>query len=77
MNIYELGKELNKMYTEAITKEKTLMIRLFGIKYFSEINEVKSKGESLAEIIKISGLKESYQAEINKGIKLAKYVKLK
>jgi hypothetical protein len=74
MTITELANILSAMYNDAPDKEKATMIHLFGIKYSEEIRCNKYIPK---EILKIAGMREAYQAEINKGIKLAKYVKVK
>ncbi|MEA4823312.1 MAG: hypothetical protein VB111_04265 [Clostridiaceae bacterium] len=73
MTANDLGRILKEMY-EGSKTEKTAMIHLFGVKYAAEIrnNDITPK-----EILKIAGMPESYQVEINKGIKLAKYVEVK
>ncbi|NJJ36833.1 hypothetical protein GSQ51_17915 [Clostridioides difficile] len=53
------------------TREQTTMIHLFGIKYGEIIRENKY---SIKDILKYAEMPESYQVEINKGIKLAKHV---
>lgn len=73
MNTMELGKKLKGMY-ETQGAKKTAMIHLFGIIYAEEIVEANTNA---LEIIKSAEMKESYQAEINKGINLAKYVEIK
>lgn len=74
MNNRELGGKLREMYTNASKGEAVAMIHLFGIKYAAEINNsVCSK----KEIIKASGISESYLTELTKGVKLAEYVILK
>lgn len=50
------------------------MIHLFGIKYGELIREQKYTPKN---ILKYAKMPESYQVEINKGIKLAKYVEVK
>lgn len=68
----ELAKELKGMYEKGISsKEQTTMIHLFGIKYADVIKKHKYKPKN---ILKSAGMPESYKVEINKGIKLAKYV---
>ncbi|MEK4701738.1 hypothetical protein MKX47_19760 [Solibacillus sp. FSL R7-0668] len=71
MTISELGKELKKMYETAPEKEQVIFIHLFGIKYGANI--IKNN-YSASEIIKASGLKDSYKTEVRKGINLSKYV---
>lgn len=75
MTIMELANELKKMYEEGIpTKEQTTMIHLFGIKY---ADDIRKNGYVPREILKFADMPESYQVEINKGIKLSKYVEIK
>jgi len=77
MLLNDLAKELSEMYNNAPETEKSLMTRLFGIRYAKEIRNNRIKP---LEIIKFANerynasLTENYQIEINKGIKLAKYV---
>lgn len=74
MILRELGQKLNDMYNNAPNGEKVAMIHLFGIKY---ADQIKKHNLSTKEIAKEADIKESYVAEISKGIKLAKYVKAK
>lgn len=71
MTVSELGKILRDMYDDAPKGDQVAMIHLFGIKYAHEIkkNEYKPK-----DILKSADMHESYQTEINKGIRLSKYV---
>jgi 5-methylcytosine-specific restriction protein B len=77
MTINDLARELNEMYNNAPNNEQSLMIRLFGIRFAKEIRNGRI---TPLEIIKFANehynasLTENYQTEINKGIKLAKYV---
>lgn len=66
-----LGQVLNKMYHSAISKEKVIMIHLFGIKYGAMI---ENEGLSVRDIIRFANLPVSYYAEVRKGIRLSKYV---
>ena len=50
------------------------MIRLFGIKFAEELKECDC---SMGEIAKLANIGENYHADISKGIRLSKYVKLK
>lgn len=77
MTVSELGYTLRKMYDKAENREQVTMIFLFSIKYANEINEIKKNGYSLQDILTIAKLPKSYQTEINKGLKLAKYVVVK
>lgn len=71
MTISELGSELKKMYSTAPAKEKATFIHLFGIKYGAIILR---NNYSSSDIIKASGLNDSYKAEVRKGVNLSKYV---
>jgi hypothetical protein len=71
MSITELGDILRKMYTNAPDKEQATFIHLFGIKY-GEL--ILKNNYSASEIVKASGINESYKTEVRKGINLSKYV---
>lgn len=71
MNIKELGLKLREMYIDAPKGDSVAMIHLFGIIYANEISKYDKPNK---EIIKISGISESYITELSKGIKLADYV---
>ena len=72
------------MYDEGDSKDEAVVHTiLFGIKYAEELKAAKQAGCSIAEIITLSGLRESqklqkktYIPEIKRGMKLAQYVKL-
>lgn len=68
----ELGLKLREMYETAPKNEKVTRIHLFGIKYHALIKEFSKKG-----IIREAGIPTTYEAEINKGIKLAMHVDLR
>ena len=70
----DLAQKLNSMYHNAPQGEKVLMIHIFGIKYSEDI---KVCGASAKEIAISANINESYGTEIQKGIKLAKYVDIK
>ncbi len=74
MTVYNLGQELKSMYENAPHGETTTFIRLFGIKYAEQIKRYDYK---VTDIVKASGIGASYQAEVNKGVQLAKYVLMK
>ncbi len=71
MTLNELGIKLREMYENAPKGDSVAMIHLFGIKYAREIekNNIVKK-----DIIEKSGISSSYLTELNKGMKLAKYV---
>lgn len=71
MTLNELGNILKSMYDNAPRREQSVMIHLFGIQY---ANEIRENDYTPKDILKSAGMPESYQAEINKGIKLSKYV---
>lgn len=74
MTVNELGKILKNMYDGANRGDQVAMIHLFGIKYAFEIREY---GYTPIDILKSVNMPESYQVEINKGIKSSKYVTVK
>ncbi len=74
MKKVDLASELKKMYNNAPKGDKTTMIRLFGIKYSEDLKNCTC---SMSEIAELSEIGVNYHAEISKGIKLAKYVKIK
>ena len=73
MTVNELGNKLRRMY-ETKGANKTTMIHLFGVIYSNEMREAEI---SPIEIVKAAQMHESYKAEVNKGMNLAKYVVLK
>ncbi len=66
----EAGRKLREMYDSAPYGEQVAQIHLFGIKYADEL-----EGLTNAEIVRHSGLYESYITEVAKGRRLAKYVR--
>ena len=73
----DLANKLHEMYfgaLEAKQGEATTMIHLFGIKHAKELEEIKST-IGIKELLKIAGMSPKYDAEVYKGIRLAKYVK--
>jgi hypothetical protein len=77
MNKTELAQILTEMYDNAPYGDASVMIHLFGVKYAKDIRE---NGYTPLEIIKEaqnnygSTITDNYQVEINKMIKLSKYV---
>ena len=67
--INELGKTLSEMYTNAPKNEQVTMIHFFGVKFAEDIQKV-----GVREVIEQSGKHSSYITELNKAVKLAKYV---
>ena len=67
----ELGKILKEMYDNAPSGYQVANIHLFGVKYASIILNNNFKA---TDIIRASGINQSYATEVSKGIKLAKYV---
>ncbi|WP_233898030.1 HTH-like domain-containing protein [Tenacibaculum piscium] len=74
LELKSLGKILKDNYENAKSGETVASIYLFGIKYGKLI---KTKNYPINEIIKISEIKDSYFAELNKGIKLSEYITIK
>jgi hypothetical protein len=75
MTLNELAEILVQMYEDS-ENEKSLMIRLFGIRY---ADLIKASGFTATDIINQAYLlstqiSPSYDVEINKGIALARYV---
>lgn len=73
MTVVELGNKLREM-SETKNAKRTTMIHLFGVLY---ADEMRIAGISPAAVLKAAGIQQSYVAEINKGINLAKYLELK
>lgn len=71
MTINELGKILKEMYENAPNGYQVANIHLFGVKYADIILDNNYKA---IEIVRVSGIYESYAAEVSKGIKLSKFV---
>lgn len=71
MNKNELAEKLQNMYINAKRNEAACQVHLFGIIYALEI---KKNGCKLKQLIELSGISKGYLSEINKGIKLSKYV---
>jgi hypothetical protein len=71
MTVNELGRILREMYDKAPKGYLVANIHFFGVKYASEILKNNYK---VADIVTASGLNQSYLTEVNKGIKLSKYV---
>lgn len=74
MEIKELALILKKNYENSLPGEQVATIHLFGIEYGQEI---RKRSYAAREIVNESGLRKSYSAELSKGIKLSKFVKLK
>lgn len=70
--IDRLAQELGKQYQSASNGEKVVNIHMFGIRYAAELD-----GISLKELTIRAGLPTSYAVEINKGMNIAKHVRLK
>ena len=71
MTPVELARTLSERYHDAPYREATTMIHLFGIKYADEIRDC---GAPVTEIVRLSGLPLSYNTEVSKGVRLARYV---
>lgn len=68
----DAADRLKRMYKDAHDGEKSMQIRLFGIKYAEGLADLNIKA-----VVKAAGLSESYGTEVRKGMKLARYVTLK
>jgi hypothetical protein len=71
MTVMELGIILKDMYENAQKGDQVVKIHLFGIKY---ADEIRINSYTPKEILTSAHMQESYQVEINNGIKLSKYV---
>ena len=74
MEIEKLSEILKDKYENAPKQEQVVNIHLFGIEY-AEI--IKKKNFKVSEIVKLAGMKKSYNVELSKGIKLSKFVTIK
>ena len=68
----EAGQKLREMYDAAPYGEQVAQIHLFGIKYADEV-----EGLTNLDIVRHAGIHESYNTEVAKGRRLAKYVRLR
>lgn len=81
MNITELSKKLNEMFYSG--ENKNAMILLFMIIYHEDIKRIlKEENYTISALCKILQEKASlssshYYTELNKGYKLAEFVKVK
>lgn len=69
MTATELGKKLKEMYDNAPRGEQVTMVHLFSIKYHEQIKEA-----GVREVVEEAGVPSTFRTEVNKGVKLAKYV---
>lgn len=74
MTKQELANKLKEMYEEGtrIGGQAVAMIHMFGIQYGQQIDELNSTPR---EIVKLAGMNESYDAEVNKGRNIGKILK--
>ncbi|ETP67319.1 hypothetical protein G159_19435 [Planococcus glaciei CHR43] len=70
----KFGEILSEMYRRAPEGDKVTFIHLFGIRYAEDI---KKNNLSIKRILEYSTVKPSFSTEVNKGVKLAKYVSIK
>ncbi|MEZ9142798.1 MULTISPECIES: hypothetical protein [unclassified Shewanella] len=71
MSTQDLVMKLSEMYQQALKGEKSTMVHLFGVRYATEI---RCSTASPKEIAQLANISENYGVEINKGIKLSKYL---
>lgn len=74
MDKQELGKILAQRYNQHKKGFANCSIILFGIEYSSEI---KNGGYTAKDILEASKIGKNYESDLNKGIKLANFVKVK
>jgi hypothetical protein len=67
LSLEELGKILRDMYGDSDSNA----IRMFGLKYGDIIQK---NGYANAEIVRIAGINQSYDAEVNKGVNIYKSI---
>ena len=72
MKIEEFAQVLKEEYLKAATNEKVVTIHLFGIRNADQLD-----GMPLHDIAERAGISRTYGTELRKGIKLARYVKIK
>ena len=72
MTTEEAIRILSDMYSQAPYGETALQAHLFGIKYADQLKDL-----NIHDIAERATSHRAYGTEINKGRKLAKYVKLK
>lgn len=70
--VEELGTILTQMYNDATSGNQSNAIRMFGVKYGGVII---ANDYSAASIVKASGINNSYDAEVSKGISIYKSIK--
>ena len=74
MTVDEAARILREMYDAGATRGRgrmTTAIHLFGIRYADDLSRL-----SIREILVQARLSHTYQTEVNKGIRLAEYVKV-
>ncbi|MDM5326784.1 hypothetical protein [Neobacillus sp. CF12] len=71
MNLNDLSRILNEMYSNAPEGDQVAKVHLFGVKYAECILRNNYKA---TEIVRLSGIKPSYATEVSNEIKLSKYV---
>ncbi|MDE0537853.1 MAG: hypothetical protein OXH94_03900 [Rhodospirillales bacterium] len=71
MTPQELANELSRMYRNAPRGDTVAMIHLFGIIYADQLRDSE---ESTQRIVERSDIPDSYYAEVNKGMNLARFV---
>ena len=72
-DVEELAKILKSQYENAPDKEKVLSIHMFGLRYGEHI--LSGNGVTISQIIRLSGLPDSYTVEVNKGVNIYRAIK--
>jgi hypothetical protein len=67
----ELVRILRDAVRSAPEGEIVVSIHIFGIAYARDLQDV-----SLRELVRLAGIRPSYQTEIRKGMRLAEYVRI-
>ena len=71
MQIAQLAKILSERVEKAAKGERVTQIHLFGIEFAEEI------GSAANQVVEASEIDDSYATEVRKGMRLAKYVRLR
>ena len=71
MTPQELANILSQMYHNAPDNEITTAVHLFGIRYADEIHQC---GVPVTQLVGLSSIPASYEVEVSKGVRLARYV---
>lgn len=82
MDISQAAQLLHHAYHDAPDKKKMVGLRLFGMKYASELEDLQeevasSRNELLKKLVSLAKIPDPHRTEITKGINLAKHAEVK